>query len=139
MLGLIYENENNIANACDCCFIASEILKKDVNKWFQTYELSCKLDLVKRELYCLNHLIRLQPEEPSFYEKRYQLLVKNEQYTKASADIIQLCKLTNDVVIHIPEAYEICHKGGKESDLLMYLESQQSQLMNQLSINVYYV
>lgn len=133
LLGLIYENENNITNACDSYFIAAEILKKDSSKWMQTYELSCKLGLEKRQLYCLTHLIRLQPDEASLYDKRYKLYIKNEQYPKAAADLISLCKITHDIVVHIPEAYSISHKAGKESDLLQYLQSQHSQILSQLS------
>lgn len=57
----------------------------------------------------------------------------NEQYAKAAMDIIQLCRLTKDIVIYIQEAYELCHKSGKETELLEYLQSQHSQIMNQLS------
>ena len=133
MLGLIHENENNIANACDCYFISAEILKKDINKWSQTYELSCKLDLFKRQLYCLTHIIRLQPDEPSNYRKRAELFIQNEQTAKAAMDLLQYCKLTHDITATIPEVYSLCHKAGKDSDLLQYLESQRTAIMNHLS------
>ena len=137
LLGLIYENENNINNACDCYFIAAEILKKDIEKWYQTYELSCKLNLVKRQQYCLTRLIRLNPDEASFYEKRYKILVVNEQYGKAAVDILQLLQKTHDIVNFISEAYELCHQSNKEPELLVYLESQKPELMRQIRMFFY--
>ena len=97
----------------------------------QTYELSCKLGLEKRQLYCL---IRLQPDDASLYDKRYKLYIKNEQYAKAAVDLLSLCRITHDSIVYISEAYSICHKAGKESDLLQYLQSQHSQVLSQLSI-----
>ena len=132
---MIHEHENNIANACDCYFISAEILKKDVNKWIQTYELSCKLDLFKRQLYCLTHIIRLQSDEPSSYEKRARLFIQNEQTAKAAMDLLQYCKLTRDITVNISEVYSLCHKAGKDSELLQYLESQKTAIMNHLSKN----
>ena len=100
----------------------------------QTYELSCKLGLEKRQLYCLTRLIRLQPDDASLYDKRYKLYIKNEQYAKAAVDLLSLCRITHDSIVYISEAYSICHKAGKESDLLQYLQSQHSQVLSQLSI-----
>ena len=60
---MIYEGENNLASACDCFFIKAEIIKKDVDLWYQVYEMSCKLNLTKRQLYCLSRLIHLKLEK----------------------------------------------------------------------------
>ncbi len=132
-MGLIYENENNIANACDCYFIAAEITKKDSDLWFQVYELSNKLNLHKRQLYCLSRLIHLLPEEVSFYEKRYKLWLEDNQLIKATNDLLNLCKLSHDLTTYVPKLYELCIKTHREQDIIKHLENEYSSLIGRLS------
>ena len=133
LLGLIYENENNIANACDCYFIAAEITKKDSDLWFQVYGLSNKLNLHKRQLYCLSRLIHLLPEEVSFYEKRYKLWLEDNQLIKATNDLLNLCKLSHDLTTYVPKLYELCIKTHREQDIIKHLENEYSSLIGRLS------
>ena len=133
ILGLIYEGENNLASACDCFFIKAEIIKKDVDLWYQVYEMSCKLNLTKRQLYCLSRLIHLKPDEPSFYEKRYHLWKAENQPAKACNDLLALCKLTHDVVDYLPSLYELCCQLHREQEVMMFLDSEYNTMIARLS------
>ena len=133
ILGLIYEGENNLASACDCFFITAEIIKKDVDLWYQVYEMSYKLNLTKRQLYCLSRLIHLKPDEPSFYEKRYHLWKAENQPAKAGNDLLALCKLTHDVVDYLPSLYELCCQLHREQEVMMFLDSEYNTMIARLS------
>ena len=131
---MIYENEKDIAKACDCYFIAAEITKRDVNMWSQVLEMSEKLNLRKRQLYCLSRLIHLLPEDISFLEKRYQLWIEEKQPMKAVNDLLSICKISNDVTKFIPALYEYSISAHREEDVLIYLESQYSMIIARLSM-----
>ena len=133
MLGLIYEDEGNSASACDCYFICADLMKKDSNKWFQVYELSEKLKLHKRQLYCLARLIRLLPDNADILEKRSRLLLEDEQYSRALSDLLACTKISNGHSRHISELYTLAKKTHRERDLLEYLESRHSSLLSLLS------
>ena len=86
VLGLIYEAEKNLTKACDCYFIEAEIVKHDPSKWENVYELSVKLNLHKRQLYCLSRIIHLEPNNPTYLEKRYLFLLEDKQQNRATTD-----------------------------------------------------
>ena len=131
---MIYENEKDIAKACDCYFIAAEITKRDTNMWSQVLEMSEKLNLRKRQLYCLSRLIHLLPEDTSFLEKRYQLWIEDNQPMKAVNDLLSICKISNDVTKFIPVLYEYSIIVHREEDVLTYLESQYAMMIARLSM-----
>lgn len=96
MLGLIFEDENNIEKACDSYFICADLTKKDSSKWFRAYELSEKLKLHKRQMYCLARLIHLLPDNPSVYEKRARLLLEDDQFSRAFSDLLSCARYAPD-------------------------------------------
>ena len=104
-------------------------MKKDSNKWFQVYELSEKLKLHKRQLYCL----RLLPDNADILEKRSRLLLEDEQYSRAFSDLLACTKISNGHSRHISELYTLAKKTHRERDLLEYLESRHSSLLSLLS------
>lgn len=95
--------------------------------------MSCKLNLTKRQLYCLSRLIHLKPDEPSFYEKRYHLWTEENQPAKACNDLLALCKLTHDVVDYLPALYELCCQLHREQEVMLFLDSEYNTMIARLS------
>ena len=102
--------------------------------WTQVLEMSEKLNLRKRQLYCLSRLIHLLPEDTSFLEKRYQLWIEDKQPMKAVNDLLSICKISNDVTKFIPVLYECSISVHREEDVLIYLESQYAMMIVRLSM-----
>lgn len=101
--------------------------------WTQVLELSEKLQLKKRQLYCLSRLIHLLPNDISFLEKRYQLWMEDNQHSKVMNDLLAICKISKDVIKYIPTLYEVSMVVRRENEVLEYLEGQYSHMIARLS------
>ena len=133
VLGLIYEAEKNLTKACDCYFIEAEILKKDPAKWEVVYEMSVKLNLHKRQIYCLSRIIHLEPSNPIYYEKRYQLYMEDNQQNRATSDLLSFCRLTHDLDHYISQLYTLCTANHRQPELLAFFEENYSAMIQELS------
>ena len=133
MLGLIFEDENNIEKACDSYFICADLTKKDSSKWFRAYELSEKLKLHKRQMYCLARLIHLLPDNPSVYEKRARLLLEDDQFSRAFSDLLSCARYAPDPFSLVPELYDLSKRTHRERDLLEFMEQRHASWLARLS------
>lgn len=135
-MGLIFEDENNIEKACDSYFICADLTKKDADKWFRAYELSEKLKLRKRQMYCLARLIHLLPDNSSVYEKRARLLLEDDQFSRAFSDLLSSARYAPDPFPLIPELYDLSKRTHREHDLLEFMEQHHSTWLAQLSESI---
>lgn len=136
VLGLIYEAEKNLTKACDCYFIEAEIVKHDPSKWENVYELSVKLNLHKRQLYCLSRIIHLEPNNPTYLEKRYLFLLEDKQQNRATTDLLAYCHLTHDMDRYSSQLYSLCTQNHRQPELLAYYEEIYPSMIKQLSLRL---
>ena len=108
-------------------------MKKDPTKWEVVYEMSVKLNLHKRQIYCLSRIIHLDPSNPIYYEKRYQLYMEDNQQNRATSDLLSFCRLTHDLDHYISQLYTLCTANHRQPELLAFFEENYSAMIQELS------